>query len=143
MLEEEMKWLDTAINSQEVAPGDSVTGSLLAGHLKLIATLFTCHGVNKRKRPGLVQQLLDDFLFPASTVMLQRTGTSIPSSSSRHPVRQRCSTTESQEAAYQLLVTLAEGCAENLKEIVARLIAIHHSFNPEIAKEWEVWLLVL
>jgi hypothetical protein len=89
MLEEEMKWLDTAINSQEVAPGDSVTGSLLAGHLKLIATLFTCHGVNKRKRPGLVQQLLDDFLFPASTVMLQRTGTSIPSSSSRHPVRQR------------------------------------------------------
>ena len=57
-----------------------------------------------------------------------------------HNLLFRCSTTESQEAAHQLLVTLAEGCADNLKEIVDRLITIHHSFNPEISKEWEVWI---
>ena len=43
-----------------------------------------------------------------------------------------------QSAAYSLLVTLAHGCPENLTYLVHQLLTMHHQFNPEVAKQWDV-----
>jgi len=41
-------------------------------------------------------------------------------------------------AAYDLLVELGDGCPENLFNIVAQLICMHHVEDPGTLKEWEV-----
>ncbi|KAJ7330596.1 Ubiquitin carboxyl-terminal hydrolase 24 [Desmophyllum pertusum] len=49
---------------------------LLAGHLKLIKTLFTCEGVDKKGLGDkLIKDLLDDFLFPASKLIFDTRST--------------------------------------------------------------------
>lgn len=53
-------------------------------------------------------------------------------------MRCRCVGRESQVAAYDLLVELADGCAENLVYIVSQLISMHHIGDPGTLKEWEV-----
>ena len=45
-------------------------------------------------------------------------------------------------AAHDLLVELADGCAENLVYIVSQLISMHHIGDPAILKEWEVRCIV-
>ena len=41
-------------------------------------------------------------------------------------------------ASYDLLVELGDGCPENLFNIVAQLICMHHVEDPGTLKEWEV-----
>ena len=50
----------------------------------------------------------------------------------------RCVARECQVAAHDLLVELADGCAENLVYIVSQLISMHHIGDPATLKEWEV-----
>ena len=54
----------------------------------------------------------------------------------------RCVGRECQVAAYDLLVELGDGCPENLFNIVAQLICMHHVEDPGTLKEWEVHLLL-
>ena len=56
----------------------------------------------------------------------------------KHIVCFRCVGRECRVAAYDLLVELADGCAENLVYIVAQLISLHHIGDPGTLKEWEV-----
>jgi len=53
----------------------------------------------------------------------------------------RCVARECQVAAHDLLVELADGCAENLVYIVSQLISMHHIGDPATLKEWEVCML--
>ena len=59
-----------------------------------------------------------------------------------HVVYFRCVGRECQVAAYDLLVELGDGCPENLFNIVAQLICMHHVEDPGTLKEWEVQLLL-
>ena len=56
----------------------------------------------------------------------------------QHIVYFRCAGRECQVAAYDLLVELGDGCPENLFNIVAHLICMHHVEDPGTLKEWEV-----
>ncbi|KAL0164154.1 ubiquitin carboxyl-terminal hydrolase 24-like, partial [Sinocyclocheilus rhinocerous] len=72
MLEDEISWLDnfepTWTNELETSEADNI---LLAGHLRLIKTLLSLCGSEKEQfGPSLIQQLLDDFLFRASRIIL-------------------------------------------------------------------------
>ena len=40
--------------------------------------------------------------------------------------------------AHDLLVEMSDGCAENLFDVVSKLISMHHTGDPANLKEWEV-----
>lgn len=69
------------------------------------------------------QELIDDFLFPASNVFLQYAKTG------EFPVVQPipvCCSPASVNAAFELLVALAVGCVHNLKKIVDTLTEMYY-----------------
>lgn len=136
MLEDEINWLGNFVPSTNVDLSDT-DNSLLAGHLKLIKTLFTCEGVDKEEfGRGLVYDLLNDFLFPASKVMMD----SMDDSNLKGDLTEanpKCSNSESRVAAYQLLAELATNSLPILTDICKQLIQMHHLPQPDCANEWE------
>lgn len=87
--------------------------------------------------PSLIQQLLDDFLFRASRIILN---TSDPASSSppSHDFHPKCSTASSRLAAYEVLVMLADSSVANLQLITRELLSMHHQSDPSLSKEFDV-----
>ncbi|XP_064607447.1 ubiquitin carboxyl-terminal hydrolase 24-like isoform X2 [Liolophura sinensis] len=137
MLEDELAWLGNFVPSEncEVKETDNI---LLAGHLKLLRTLFTCDNVSKEEHgKSLVGDLLHDFLFPASKLITSSNVDKSTSDTSLTDVNPKCSNGVSRTAAYELLTELASGSQENLTFICQELISMHHLFNPDSANEWE------
>ncbi|KAG9350930.1 hypothetical protein JZ751_024819, partial [Albula glossodonta] len=138
MLEDEINWLDnfepTWTAELETSEADNI---LQAGHLRLIKTLLSLCGNEKEQLgPSLIQQLLDDFLFRASRIILNSNN---PSSSSApiqdfHP---KCSTVSSRLAAYEVLVMLADSSITNLQLITRELLSMHHQSDPSLTKEFD------
>lgn len=115
---------------------------LISGHLNLLKALVTCEGVNKHScGPKLVNQILDYFLFPASNLMAKGVE---PPERGEVEIGPRCEEVESQVSAYRLLTVLAVGSVENMTILSQRLVQLHLTEKPEMAKEWEVgWFLPL
>ncbi|XP_077980970.1 ubiquitin carboxyl-terminal hydrolase 24-like [Glandiceps talaboti] len=135
MLDDEIAWLDNFDPSEHDDNGETEE-TLLTGHLKLMKTLFTCEGINKRKfGKTLLSNLLNEFLFPASKLILVGTGNQKPVSALDFVPK--CSTVESRTAAFEILVVLADGCLDNLLEISKQILTMHHQQDPSSAKEWE------
>uniref|UniRef100_A0A8C7SXV5 Ubiquitin specific peptidase 24 n=1 Tax=Oncorhynchus mykiss TaxID=8022 RepID=A0A8C7SXV5_ONCMY len=139
MLEDEISWLDNFEPSwsseMETSEADNI---LQAGHLRLIKTLLSLCGTEKEHLgPSLIQQLLDDFLFRASRIILN---TSDPASSSppSHDFHPKCSTASSRLAAYEVLVMLADSSVANLQLITRELLSMHHQSDPSLSKEFDV-----
>jgi ubiquitin carboxyl-terminal hydrolase 9/24 len=85
----------------------------------------------------LIPDLLNQFLFPASKMIaegLKRTSF-LATPTNFNP---KCCQPESRLAAYALIVELATGSRENLESVVKQLVSMHHRFNPDLAKEFEV-----
>lgn len=135
MLEDEVAWLGNFVPS--IHPDMSDTdNSLLAGHLKLITTLLTCEGVDPEENGRtLVYDILHDFLFPASKVMMDSMNTS--NEEKLEEVNPKCGNCESRVAAYRLLIELAKGNYAMLKDVCKQLIEMHHLPQPDCANEWE------
>ncbi|XP_063056881.1 ubiquitin carboxyl-terminal hydrolase 24 isoform X4 [Engraulis encrasicolus] len=141
MLEDEISWLDnfepTWTAELETSEADNI---LLAGHLRLIKTLLSLCGNEKeqlgRTGSSLIQQLLDDFLFPASRIILNSNN---PSSSQppSHDFHPKCSTVSSRLAAYEVLVMLADSSLTNLQLIARELLSMHHQPDPSLTKEFD------
>ncbi|XP_062568779.1 ubiquitin carboxyl-terminal hydrolase 24-like [Saccostrea cucullata] len=135
MLEDEVAWLGNYVPSLHPDMADT-DNSLLAGHLKLITTLLTCEGVDPEEHGRvLVYDILHDFLFPASKVMMDSMNTS--SEEKLQEVSPKCSNCESRVAAYRLLNELAKGSYSILSDICKQLIEMHHLPQPDCANEWE------
>nr|XP_023674608.1 ubiquitin carboxyl-terminal hydrolase 24 isoform X1 [Paramormyrops kingsleyae] len=138
MLEDEINWLDNFEPSWtaelETSPADNI---LLAGHLRLIKTLLSLCGTEKEQLgSSLIQQLLDDFLFRASRIILNSNnpvGSSAPSQDF-HP---KCSTASSRLAAYEVLVMLADSSLTNLQLITRELLSMHHQSDSSLSKEFD------
>ncbi|XP_041474973.1 ubiquitin carboxyl-terminal hydrolase 24-like isoform X2 [Lytechinus variegatus] len=138
MLGDEIDWL------HNFEPGDSedmnlssTDNTIVAGHLHLIRTLLTCEGVDKRKiGERLLNSLLNEYLFPASRLVMHQ-GDHSEKGDSRRDYNSKISGKESRVAAFELLVVLCEGCPYNLQRIASQLINMHHQLDPSIAKEWE------
>lgn len=71
----------------------------------------------------LNQELIDDFIFPASNVYLQYMKSGEFPTEQAIPV---CSTPASINAGFELLVALAVGCVRNLKQIVDTLTDMYY-----------------
>lgn len=70
-----------------------------------------------------IQELIDDFIFPASNVFLQYIKTGEFPSEQAIPV---CSSPASINTGFELLVALAVGCVRNLKQIVVTLTEMYY-----------------
>lgn len=73
--------------------------------------------------PPRQQELIDDFIFPASNVYLQYMKSGEFPTEQAIPV---CSTPASINAGFELLVALAVGCVRNLKQIVDTLTDMYY-----------------
>ena len=85
----------------------------------------------------LLPNLLNQFLFPASKLIaegLKRTSF-LTTPTNFNP---KCCQPESRLAAYALIIELVTDCKENIEAVVKQLISMHHRFNPDLAKEFEV-----
>ncbi|CAL9695704.1 unnamed protein product [Knipowitschia caucasica] len=138
MLEDEISWLDNFEPSwsseMETSEADNV---LLAGHLRLIKTLLSLCGTEKEHLgPSLIQQLLDDFLFRASRIIINSSN-SIQSPAPSHDFHPKCSTASSRLAAYEVMVMLADSSLSNLKLITKELLSMHHQLDPSLSKEFD------
>ncbi|XP_035828590.1 LOW QUALITY PROTEIN: ubiquitin carboxyl-terminal hydrolase 24 [Aplysia californica] len=135
MLEDEIAWLSNFVPSRHTDLRQT-DNTLLAGHLKLIRTLLTCEGVDKVEHgSGLVSDLLHDFLFPASKLMLD----SMNQTAQDHNLAEfnpKCSNSESRVAAHELLAELSNKCLASLQLIGKELLMMHHQLTDN-AKEWE------
>ncbi|KAK7150579.1 hypothetical protein R3I93_011730 [Phoxinus phoxinus] len=138
MLEDEISWLDnfepTWTNELETSEADNI---LLAGHLRLIKTLLSLCGSEKEQfGPSLIQQLLDDFLFRASRIILNSDSSS-STIASIHDFHPKCSTVSSRLAAYEVLVMLADSSLTNQQLITKELLSMHHQSDPSLTKEFD------
>uniref|UniRef100_A0A3B3YMA8 Ubiquitin carboxyl-terminal hydrolase 24 n=1 Tax=Poecilia mexicana TaxID=48701 RepID=A0A3B3YMA8_9TELE len=138
MLEDEISWLDNFEPSwsseMETSEADNI---LLAGHLRLIKTLLSLCG-NEKEHLGLslIQQLLDDFLFRASRIIINSSNPT-PSPAPSHDFHPKCSTASSRLAAYEVLVMLADSSLSNLRLITKELLSMHHQSDPSLCKEFD------
>ena len=109
--------------------------NMIAGHLNLLRALFSCDGVDKAKNGSrLVHQLLANFLFPASSRMLDGGDWISDRVLDFSPVCEEVS----RVAAFKLLIELADGCPENLVILTESLTKMHHKEKPHMSKDWEV-----
>uniref|UniRef100_A0A4W3HTX5 Ubiquitin carboxyl-terminal hydrolase 24 n=1 Tax=Callorhinchus milii TaxID=7868 RepID=A0A4W3HTX5_CALMI len=139
MLEDEVNWLDnfepTWTAESETSESDNV---LLAGHLRLIKTLLSLSGPEKELLgQSLIKQLMEDFLFRASKIILTSHSTAGSHSLSQQDFHPKCSSVNSRLAAYEVLVMLADSSLSNLQLICGELLSMHHQFDPELTKEFE------
>ncbi|XP_034559386.1 ubiquitin carboxyl-terminal hydrolase 24 isoform X5 [Notolabrus celidotus] len=138
MLEDEISWLDNFEPSwsseMETSEADNI---LLAGHLRLIKTLLSlCGNEKEHLGPSLIQQLLDDFLFRASRIIINSSNPT-PSPAPSHDFHPKCSTASSRLAAYEVLVMLADSSLSNLRLITKELLSMHHQSDPSLCKEFD------
>ncbi|VDI64277.1 ubiquitin carboxyl-terminal hydrolase 9/24 [Mytilus galloprovincialis] len=136
MLEDEIAWLknfETSSNP-DLIDADNL---LLGGHLKLIRNLFTCEGICKEEfGRTLVYDLLHDFLFPASKIMMDSMDEA-KRETALAEVSPKCRNSESRIAAYDLLIELSRESVSILKDLCRQLVDMHHQPHPEVANEWE------
>lgn len=140
-LNNEIQWIkktkDLVINSGEVIVEDA----LLEGHLGITRELLAFQSPEKKYNIGsekggsnLIRELVEDFLFPASKIVLQsrKTGGDFPLVTAV-PV---CATPPTVIAAFDLLVALCTNCVPNLKCLAHMLLEMFYHGEPPLT-EWE------
>lgn len=144
LLNNEIDWLKS-VREKVLATGSSqVEEALLEGHLGVTRELVCFFGPEKKfeigtdtnsKKGNLIKELVEDFIFPASRVILQirRNPKELPSEQAI-PV---CSSSSSIIAAFDLLVALCTRCVPNLKQLADMLTEMFYSENDHPLTEWE------
>ncbi|XP_024944100.1 probable ubiquitin carboxyl-terminal hydrolase FAF-X isoform X6 [Cephus cinctus] len=142
LLNIEIAWLkkvrDNVAESGEV----QVEEAVLEGHLGLTKELLAFLpsskkyelGSDEKRGVNLIKELVQDFVFSASRLMLQLRSTGELSSSQACPV---CTTPQSTSAAFDLLVGLCVGCVPNMKLLVTMLTDMFYSERDEPLLEWD------
>lgn len=142
LLNVEIAWLKKVRDNVKETGESQVDEAVLEGHLGLTKELLAFlppsqkyelgsdekHGVN------LIKELVEDFVFPASRLMLQLRSTGELSASQACPV---CTTPQSTSAAFDLLVGLCVGCVPNMKLLVTMLTDMFYSEKDEPLVEWD------
>ncbi|XP_011304639.1 probable ubiquitin carboxyl-terminal hydrolase FAF-X [Fopius arisanus] len=138
----EVTWLkkvkEAVMESGEIA----IDEALLEGHLSLTKELLAFLpaskkyelGCDEKRGDNLIKELVEDFIFPASRLMLQLRSTGELSSTQASPV---CTTPQSTSAAFDLLVGLCVRCVPNMKLLVTMLTDMFYSDRDEPLNEWD------
>lgn len=134
LLASEIVWLRKAsimMRDGGVDLSNPAQEALLEGHFGLARELLCFMSPDKKQelgaddsKGGLIRELIEDFIFPASKLMLQLTRTGQMSSEPSVPV---CSTPQTQAAAFELLIALCVGCVPNSRQLVTMLTDMFYS----------------
>lgn len=142
LLNVEIAWLKKVRDNVKETGESQVDEALLEGHLGLTKELLAFLPPNQKYEIGsdekhgvnLIKELVEDFVFPASRLMLQLRSTGELSASQACPV---CTTPQSTSAAFDLLVGLCIGCVPNMKLLVTMLTDMFYSEKDEPLVEWD------
>lgn len=142
LLNVEIAWLKKVRDNVKETGESQVDEALLEGHLGLTKELLAFLPPNQKYEIGsdekhgvnLIKELVEDFVFPASRLMLQLRSTGELSASQACPV---CTTPQSTSAAFDLLVGLCVGCVPNMKLLVTMLTDMFYSEKDEPLVEWD------
>ncbi|KAL1140578.1 hypothetical protein AAG570_000508 [Ranatra chinensis] len=142
LLNSEIKWLNSTKEKVKESGKTGVEEAVLNGHLCIAKELLSFMSPDKKFQLGadeqseynLIQELVEDFIFPASKLMLhlQRTGELIAEQAV--PV---CSSPITLSSAFELLVTLSESCVPNMKLLVRMLTDMFYGEGDEGLQEWD------
>ncbi|XP_033356836.1 probable ubiquitin carboxyl-terminal hydrolase FAF-X isoform X1 [Bombus vosnesenskii] len=142
LLNIEIAWLKKVRDNVKETGESQVDEAVLEGHLGLTKELLAFLPPSKKFELGsdekhgvnLIKELVEDFVFPASCLMLQLRSTGELSASQASPV---CTTPQSTSAAFDLLVGLCVGCVPNMKLLVTMLTDMFYSERDEPLVEWD------
>lgn len=144
MLNTEITWLkktkDHVLSFNEAS--SPVDEALLEGHLGVTRELLLFQTAQKKfaigsqkDGPNLIKDLVEDFIFPASKVIIEARNGSDDVWNKR--VTAICSTSPTLVAAFDLLVALCRGCVQNLKVLADILTDFYYSGEDAPLTEWE------
>ncbi|XP_059619571.1 probable ubiquitin carboxyl-terminal hydrolase FAF isoform X2 [Phlebotomus argentipes] len=135
LFSQEITWLRSIRTTVKQTGETQVHEDLLEGHLNLAKELmFYLSSESKSRLNSLIQELVDDFLFPASRQYLaMRRNELIPEYSGPPPV---CRSSHTIAAACELLVALCQNSVPNMKLLVNTLMDMFCS-DTEPLREWE------
>lgn len=130
LLDNEVAWLKQARDKHEV---------LIEGHLSLAKELLSFVSQERKIQLGssetnLIKELLEDFLFPASKLMLRLTKTGQLGEEPATPI---CDTPQTQGAAFDLLIALCLNCVPNYRQLVHMLTDMFYSDPDAALVEWD------
>ncbi|XP_067944193.1 ubiquitin carboxyl-terminal hydrolase 9X-like [Watersipora subatra] len=142
-LKAEIDWLKNAAETTISSGVHSVNESLLEGHLGLARELVFPLSSDRKKWYGsasegshLIKDLMEVFLLPASKVLLAKKLGMLTDIAQSH-VTAICQTTNTINAAYDLLVALCTGCVDNLELISYIITEMFHHGDDAALTEWE------
>ncbi|XP_078265313.1 ubiquitin carboxyl-terminal hydrolase 9X isoform X4 [Rhinoraja longicauda] len=140
LLNNEIDWLKRIRDEVKRTSETGVEETILEGHLGVTKELLAFQTPEKKFHIGsekgganLIKELIDDFIFPASNVYLQYKKSGELPSEQAIPV---CSAPAAINAGFELLVALAVGCVQNLKQIVDTITDMYYA-GCEALTEWE------
>ncbi|GCC28875.1 hypothetical protein chiPu_0007309 [Chiloscyllium punctatum] len=140
LLNNEIDWLKRIRDEVKRTSETGVEETILEGHLGVTKELLAFQTPEKKYHMGsekgganLIKELIDDFIFPASNVYLQYKKSGELPSEQAIPV---CSAPAAINASFELLVALAVGCVQNLKQIVDTMTDMYYA-GCEALTEWE------
>ncbi|XP_038658042.1 probable ubiquitin carboxyl-terminal hydrolase FAF-X isoform X4 [Scyliorhinus canicula] len=140
LLNNEIDWLKRIRDEVKRTSETGVEETILEGHLGVTKELLAFQTPEKKYHIGsekgganLIKELIDDFIFPASNVYLQYKKSGELPSEQAIPV---CSAPAAINASFELLVALAVGCVQNLKQIVDTMTDMYYA-GCEALTEWE------
>ncbi|XP_046853983.1 probable ubiquitin carboxyl-terminal hydrolase FAF-X [Xenia sp. Carnegie-2017] len=142
LLTNEIHWLKRAKDLvKSTGNCESVQGCLLEGHILIARELLLFLSPVKKHYigcapdgPCLVKELLDEFIFPASKMVIESRKCG---DVWNKPVIAVCNTSPTLVAAFELLVSLCTGCIENLQYVANALTELYYSGNEMPLLEWE------
>ncbi|XP_075236606.1 ubiquitin carboxyl-terminal hydrolase-like faf isoform X2 [Lycorma delicatula] len=142
LLNNEIKWLKEVKDNIKETGETGVEEPVLEGHLGIAKELLSFMtpekkfhlGADEKSNNHLIKEMVEDFIFPASKLMLhlQRTGELIAEQAV--PV---CSVPVTLSSAFELLVTLCVGCVPNMKLLVNMLTDMFYSERDGPLVEWD------
>ncbi|KAK6644525.1 hypothetical protein RUM43_000792 [Polyplax serrata] len=142
LLDNEIAWLKKIRANVKETGETQVDEALLEGHLNIAKELLGfltpeqkyLLGSNEIKGVCLIRELVEDFIFPASKLMLKLTKTGELMCENAIPV---CHTPATANAAFDLLVALCMGCVPNMKLLVHMLTEMFYSEREKPLTEWD------
>nr|CAD7589819.1 unnamed protein product [Timema genevievae] len=152
LLNAEINWLKMVRENVKTTGDTQVDEAVLEGHLGIAKELLSFMPPDKKyeigsedKRPEpinlvrvsrsyLLPELVEDFIFPASRLMLHLQRTGELCADQAVPV---CSTPLTTNAAFDLLVGLCVACAPNMRLLVHMLTDMFYSDRDEPLEEWD------
>lgn len=142
LLNDEIVWLKKVKDNVKTTGETQVDEAVLEGHLGIAKELLSFMSPEKKYELGsdeskgilLIKELVEDFVFPSSRLMLHLQKTGQLSQDQAIPV---CTTPGTLTMAFDFLVALCVECVHNMRLLVEMLSEMFYSERDDPLVEWD------